>query len=144
MKTVANLLLLAFILTGVGNLLAAKAGERRKPNSPQSPQPKNPALQTEATQLTLVWQRLDAGLHDYRGHRAKAQQQIQLAGKELGLQLAVNPRPQLSQVNSDSLLREARALLLQVQTSLSNQNKPKALQHIAKAIAEIDLALRVR
>lgn len=144
MRIVANLLLLAFIFTGAGNLLAAKAGERRKSSLPGKPHPSNPALQTEATQLTLAWQRLDAGLHDYGGHRAKAQQQTQMAGKELGLQLAVSPRPQLPQVKSDALLREARALLLQVQTSLSNLNKPKAVEHIAKAIAEIDRALAVR
>ena len=132
------------MLNGVSHLVAAKAGGARKANSAEAPRPANPALQTEITQVTLAWQRLDAGLHDYRGHRVKAQQQTQMAGKELGVQLTVNPRPHPTQTNSDSLLREARSLLQQVQKSLATQNKPKALEHIAKAIAEIDLALAVR
>ena len=121
---------------------AEARGKRNK--KPEDTQPDGPNLQAEARLLEQAWDKLQSGLRDYQGHRAKAQHQTQLAAGSIGLRFTPNPRPRLSQAESDARLREARALLAQVQPLLAGKNQPRAVTHVANAVQQIDLALAIR
>jgi hypothetical protein len=77
--------------------------------------------------------------HDYKGHRVKAMNQIQAAVKELGGKISGHGKGREPQATSDAQLKAAQALLEQA-TGLP----AKALAHVKKAIAEINVALAIK
>ncbi len=103
--------------------------------------------------------------HDYDGHRAKAAEAVHKAIKELegkhhgkkvqpgsaGAAAGVTIKPPKAklpaiheaQANSDAQLRQAQAILQEVQAEL-NSHHPKAAAHTAAAMTEINTALRLK
>ena len=78
--------------------------------------------------------------HDYKGHRAKAMKQIELAVQELGGKISGHGKVHEPQGTSDAQLRSAEGLLQQASGGLSG----KALKHVKDAIKEISDALAVK
>ena len=78
--------------------------------------------------------------HDYKGHRAKAMKQIELAVRELGGKISGKGRGHEPQGASDAQLRAAQALLQQAAAGLSK----KPLKHVNAAIAQINVALSIK
>lgn len=94
-----------------------------------------------AASLTKSCSLLAQGDYDYRGHRAEAFHHVEVALRELGIPFhAEQRRHHIPQAQSDSDLRQARALLEASQSSLSG----KPLQHVRRAIEQIDEALTIR
>jgi cob(I)alamin adenosyltransferase len=78
--------------------------------------------------------------HDYKGHRAKAMKQIQLAVKELGGRISGKGRGHEPQGTSDAQLKAAQVLLQQASTGLTG----KPLKHVNAAITQISVALSIK
>ena len=78
--------------------------------------------------------------HDYKGHRAKAMKQIQLAVSELGGKSGGKGKGHEPQAASDAQLQSARGLLQQTLPSLTG----KPHKHVSAAIREIDEALAIK
>lgn len=103
--------------------------------------------------------------HDYDGHRAKAAEEVHKALKDLGYQHK-KPQPGLApakgagvppqaapggqpkghepQPNSDTQLREAKALLEGALTHINGSRHPGAAANLKAAIFEIHTALKIK
>jgi hypothetical protein len=97
-------------------------------------------VNTTITTLDDAYATLAEANHDYKGHRAHAMKQIEMAVRELGGAISGHGRGHEPQGTSDAQLRVAQALLLQTTGSLSG----KALKHVNAAIAQITDALAVK
>src|SRR5262249_47877629 len=99
--------------------------------------------------------------HDYDGHRAKAAEELHKAIKALHATLPhhhqkAHPLPTLAvkqpavhedQAKSDAQLRDARKILKVVELQLAASTElhhQKAAADVAKAIEQIDVALKIR
>jgi hypothetical protein len=79
--------------------------------------------------------------HDYKGHRAKAMQEIKQAMHELGGKINKGDgKGHEPQATSNAQLRAAKGMLQQALPSLSG----KPLNHINAAIRQIDEALAIK
>jgi len=78
--------------------------------------------------------------HDYKGHRAKAMKQIELAVQELGGKISGKGKGHEPQGTSAAQLRAAQGLLQQASAGLSR----KELKHVQAAIAQINTALAIK
>jgi hypothetical protein len=96
---------------------------------------------------------LEKADHDYDGHRAKAVEEIRAALKKLGhdpnAHAAKAPAEPVheKQWKSDDQLKHARKLLKEAEKRLaanSNEKHQEALGNVAKAVEEIDIALKKR
>jgi hypothetical protein len=96
---------------------------------------------------------LEKADRDYSGHRASAVTEVKAALKALGDNPDAHPTkiPEKpvheKQWKSDDQLRHSRKLLLEVKDHLHEKHPGKhkdALEHIAKAVHEIDIALKVK
>ena len=94
---------------------------------------------------------LEKADRDYNGHRGSAVAEVKAALGALGDNPDAHPtkipaKPiHEKQWKSDDQLRHARTLLKEVETHLHDKHKSKhkdALEHIAKAVHEIDVALK--
>jgi len=81
---------------------------------------------------------------DYEGHRAKAMEALRHAGQVLNLELKGDAPSGERQWKSDEQLREARRLLQDSRNQLEARDRERAAEHVDRAIAEIDLALKGR
>jgi hypothetical protein len=96
---------------------------------------------------------LEKADRDYDGHRARAVEEVRHALQHLGHDPNAHPtkiptKPvHEKQWKSDDQLRHARKLLKEAETHLSGKGGPKrqdALADIARAVGEIDVALKKR
>jgi hypothetical protein len=78
--------------------------------------------------------------HDYKGHRAKAMKQIELAVQELGGKISGKGKGREPQGTSDAQLRAAQTLLRETSGGLSG----KSLKHVNAAIEQISIALSIK
>jgi hypothetical protein len=79
--------------------------------------------------------------HDYEGHRARALEHIQAAGKALDLKLEGDTDTHERQWKSDQLMAEARQLLFHARSSFEGHDRERAANHVDRAIEEIDRAV---
>ena len=79
--------------------------------------------------------------HDYGGHRVKAMEHIEAAGKALNLRLEGDAKEHERQWQSDQMLTEARQLLSHARGAFEAKDLDRAAIHVDKAIAEIDSAI---
>lgn len=79
--------------------------------------------------------------HDYEGHRAKAMEHVEAAGKALKLKLEGETNEHERQFKSDQMMAEARQLLFHTRDTFAAEDRPRAATHVDKAIEEIDRAL---
>jgi hypothetical protein len=98
----------------------------------------------EADMLHQAYRILASGDHDYKGHRAKAMNQVKKAADMLGLDLSGDDKDREKQVLSDDKLREARDLLTHVLDNSDVKGQKRISDHINAAIKEIDTALSIR
>ncbi len=92
------------------------------------------------TKLDDAYATLAQADHDYKGHRAKAMKEIELAVHELGGKISGKGRGREPQGTSDAQLSAARSLLQQAAGGLSK----KALKHVDAAIEQINIALSIK
>ncbi len=135
-----------------------------KVQAPVTPVPTPPAKAEVFQALKSAHQLLSEANHDYDGHRAKADQEVHKALKDLGYHHkkgepgsapkdgpaaakkaapASQPATHEAQATSDEQLRQARHLLRGVLSQLGSSH-PHAAGHVKAAIHEIDRALTVR
>jgi hypothetical protein len=81
---------------------------------------------------------------DYDGHRVKAMEAVEAAGRDLGLELGGDLPDRERQWRSDDQLIEARRLLREARDKLEAHDRDRVADHVEKAIKEIDAALEVR
>jgi len=79
--------------------------------------------------------------HNYEGHRARALEHIQAAGKAMNLQLEGDANERERQWKSDQMLAEARHLLYHARGAFETHDRDVAAAHVDKAIEEIDRAI---
>ncbi len=77
---------------------------------------------------------------DYAGHRVLAMEHIKKAGEIIGMELHGKDYAHTDQFKSDERLRRARTLLHEVAVDSGG----KELEHIHKAVGEIDRSLDVK
>ncbi len=78
--------------------------------------------------------------HDYKGHRARAMHQIEMAAKLIGERLAGDGHAREPQPTSDENLRRAQSLLSEAAAKMAGT----PAVHIHKATQELSVALAVR
>jgi hypothetical protein len=79
--------------------------------------------------------------HNYEGHRAKALEHIEAAGKALNMRLEGDASEHERQWKSDQMLAEARHLLFHARGAFEAHDRDIAAAHVDKAIEEIDRAI---
>lgn len=77
---------------------------------------------------------------DYKGHRAKAMHEIEVAARLMGMRLGEPGRGRENQAASDAQVREAQSLLNEAAANLSG----KPLRHVQAAIRQLTIALSIR
>ena len=82
--------------------------------------------------------------HDYAGHRAAAMEQLEAAGKDLGLRLEGEGSEHERQWKSDERLAEARRLVREARSKLEAHDRDLAADHLGKALKELNAALKVK
>ena len=90
--------------------------------------------------LIKAYSNLEMADHDYKGHRADAMREIEAAAKEIGINVRGDGKGHERQGVSDEQLRIARGLLEEARGGL----KGKPLNHVNKAISQIDVALKIK
>ncbi len=78
--------------------------------------------------------------HDYKGHRAHAMHEIEAAARELGSKVGGGGKGHEKQGTSDSQLEQAQKLLGEAVAGITG----KAHRHIAVAISQLSVALKVK
>lgn len=79
--------------------------------------------------------------HNYEGHRARALEHLQAAGKALNLTLEGDADNRERQWKSDQMMAEARHLLYHARGAFERHDRDIAAAHVDKAIEEIDRAI---
>lgn len=103
------------------------------------------AVEPPREELVHAYILLKAANHDYGGHRVAAMKEIEVAGRELGLDLAgrgVNSREK--QMKSDELVAESGSLLHDARDRLAAKDRERVAKRVEKAILEVDAALKTK
>ncbi len=100
--------------------------------------------ETPREELVHSYHLLKKANHDYDGHRVKAMEAVQAAGKELGLELGGDLPDRERQWKSDDQLIEARRLLREARDKLEARDRDRVAAHVERAIKEINAALDVK
>jgi hypothetical protein len=79
--------------------------------------------------------------HDYNGHRTKAIEHVQAAGRALNLKLEGGASERERKWESDQSLAEARNLLFHARSAFEAHDRELAVKHVDRAIEEIDSGL---
>jgi hypothetical protein len=79
--------------------------------------------------------------HNYEGHRARALEHVEAAGKALDLNLEGDVNNHERQWKSDQMLAEARHLLFHAREKFERHDRDRAATHVDRAIEEIDRAI---
>ena len=102
------------------------------------------AAETPREELVHAFRLLKRANHDYAGHRAKAMEHVEAAGRALGLELGGDLAEHERQWKSDAQLKEARRLLRHCRAKLEERDRTRVAARVNKAIEEINLALQVK
>jgi hypothetical protein len=92
-------------------------------------------------ELAHAYHHLKYADHDYNGHRGAAMHEVEIAGKELGIDLGGEGPGEERQWKSDRHLDEARRLLRHAREKLEVRDRDRVASHVEAAIKEIDVAL---
>lgn len=93
-------------------------------------------------ELAHAYYLLKAAKADYGGHRHKALDAVESAGRGLGIELKGGVEERERQWDSDRQMAEARRLLSDVQTRMEEHDRQKIAEHLDEAIRQVDLSLR--
>jgi hypothetical protein len=97
--------------------------------------------QAPRQELAHAYALLKHANHNYEGHRAKALEHIEAAGKALNMKLQGDASEHERQWQSDQMLTEARHLLVHARGAFEAHDREIAAAHVDKAIEEIDRAI---
>lgn len=97
-----------------------------------------------ASLLAEAYATLERADHDYKGHRAKAMEQIEAAGKVLHLNLRGDGHGHEKQGVSDEQLRAAEGILNQIKSELAGKKNNAVLGHVNKALVQLSIALKIK
>jgi len=100
--------------------------------------------ETPREELAHAYFLLKTADHDYGGHKGRAMQAVEEAGKALGLKLESHGSEHEHQWKSDERLAEARRLLRDARDKLEARDRDRAAAHVEKAITETDAALKFK
>jgi hypothetical protein len=100
--------------------------------------------ETPRETLVHAWRLLKRADHDYDGHRVKAMEHLEVAGKELGLELKGDLEHKEAQWKSDAQLTEARKLLRTAAKKLEKADRDRVADHVEQAIKELNIALKIK
>jgi hypothetical protein len=100
--------------------------------------------ETPREELVHAYVLLKLANHDYDGHRVKAMEEVEAAGKALGLNLEGGGSEHERQLKSDEQIAEARRLLREARNKLEVQDRDRVASHVEKAIKEINVALKIK
>ena len=98
----------------------------------------------EAAALRQAYVYLEAGNHDYKGHRIKALRAVGRACQELGIKPKGDGHDRGLQKASDNELDSALALLTTVRETAVTEKQDKVISHVDQAIKEIGMALKMK
>lgn len=85
---------------------------------------------------------IKASNNNYGGHRVAALKELEVVGRELGLDLRSGGQNRQPQVQSDSQMSEAFQILRVARDKLDRRDREHEAGHLEKALHEIDLGLR--
>ncbi len=135
-------------IMGTASLLAITTATPQNASAPTAPagmfQTVGFSDSREAAMLHRAYRILATGDHDYKGHRAKAMDEVKKAADLLGTDLRGDDKDRERQVLSDDRLREARGYLVNVLGASDVKNQKRVTRHIDAAIKQIDVALSIR
>ena len=80
--------------------------------------------------------------NNYSGHRDAALKELEVVGRELGLDMRSGGQNRQPQGQSDSQMSEAFDILRVAQEKLDRRDREHEAGHLEKALHEVDLALR--
>jgi hypothetical protein len=80
--------------------------------------------------------------NNYSGHRDAALKELEVVGRELGLDLRSSGQNKQPQGQSDSQMAEAFQILRVARDKLDARDREHQAGHLEKALHEVDLALR--
>ena len=100
--------------------------------------------ETPRESLVHAYRLLKKADHDYDGHRVKAMEHLEVAGKELGLELKGDLNDKEHQWKSDAQLAEARKILRTAAKKLERADRDRVATHVDEAIKEINIALKIK
>lgn len=162
MRRFALGLVVLVISVTLASAMAAGKGDGKKGDGKKGDGKKGDGEAQAVASLQAAHKLLSEGKHDYHGHRHKAAENVADALKALGhdaknggkkdggkkggakKEAAKEARQHESQATSDMILRDAEAVLAHLRHASGALKKHKAQEHINKAIAEIELALKVK
>lgn len=98
-------------------------------------------IEGEVATLRQAYVYLEAGNHDYHGHRIKALRAIGAACHALGFPAKGRARHHEDQKASDNFLGSARTLLVNILPHAQAKHQGEVADHLNNAIREIDLAI---
>jgi hypothetical protein len=98
-------------------------------------------IEGERATLRQAYVYLEAGDHDYHGHRIKALRAVGAACHALGWKAKGDGKNRENQNFSDNLLGSARGLLVNVLSHAEAKKQGQVIGHLRKAIQEIDSAI---
>ncbi|HEY2588249.1 MAG TPA: hypothetical protein VGI81_21070 [Tepidisphaeraceae bacterium] len=98
-------------------------------------------IEGEVATLRQAYVYLEAGNHDYHGHRVKALRAVGAACHVLGFPAKKDARNHEDQKFSDNLLGSARSLLVNILPHAQAKHQGDVVDHLNNAIREIDLAI---
>jgi len=100
--------------------------------------------ETSREEMVHAFHLLKKANHDYGGHRVKAMHELEVAGRDLGLEMGGDLPERERQWKSDEQLIEARRILREARDKLEARDRDHAADRIEHAIKEIDTALEVK
>jgi hypothetical protein len=80
--------------------------------------------------------------NNYSGHRDAALKELEIVGRELGLDMRSGGQNKQPQGQSDSQMAEAFQILRVAQEKLDARDREHQAGHLEKALHEVDLALK--
>jgi hypothetical protein len=80
--------------------------------------------------------------NNYSGHRDAALKELEVVGKELGLDLRSSGQDKQPQIQSDTQMSQAFQILTAARDKLDARDREHEAGHLEKALHEIDLGLR--
>jgi hypothetical protein len=98
-------------------------------------------VETEVSNLRQAYVYLEAGNHDYKGHRVRALRAVGSACNVLGFKAKGDGRNHEVQTFSDNLLASARQRLTYVEPQAQALGQNQVVGLIQQAIQEIELAM---
>jgi len=80
--------------------------------------------------------------NNYSGHRDAALKELEVVGRELGLDMRSGGQNKQPQIKSDTQMAQAFQILRVARDKLDRRDREHEAGHLEKALHEVDLALR--